>query len=135
MARPRARCLVQLAAGKLLQSAREPRAIIIGCGVAGIALACRLRSQLKFDNFVIYEREKALGGTWYLNTCPGVGCDVDSHLYSFFFNPNPGWSKRFAEQTEILQYLNTTVDKFGVREHIRLGTDVVDASWLENMLV
>lgn len=53
---------------------REPRAIVIGCGVAGIALAARLRRDLKYENFVVYEREKSLGGTWYLNTYPGVGC-------------------------------------------------------------
>lgn len=110
----------------------EPRAIIIGCGVAGIALAARLRSQVGFQNFVVYEREKGLGGTWYLNTYPGVGCDVDSHLYSYSFNPNPDWSKRFAEQKEILQYLNATADKFGVRGHVRLGVEVVEARWLED---
>lgn len=113
----------------------EPRAIVIGCGVAGIALAARLRSQLGFENFIIYEREKALGGTWYLNTYPGVGCDVDSHLYSFSFNPNPDWSKRFAEQEEILQYLNSTVDKFGVRPHVRLGVEVIEAAWIEEKAV
>ena len=112
-------------------SDREPRAIIIGCGVAGIALAARLRSLLHFDKFTIYEREKDLGGTWYLNTYPGVGCDVDSHLYSFSFNPNPDWSKRFAEQEEILAYLNSTVDKFGIRPHVRCGIEVVEATWIE----
>ncbi|PSK37242.1 Protein arginine N-methyltransferase 1 [Elsinoe australis] len=110
---------------------REPRAIVIGCGVAGIALAARLRRDLKYENFVVYEREKSLGGTWYLNTYPGVGCDVDSHLYSFSFNPNPNWSKRFAEQSEILQYLNDTVDKFGIRPHVRLQIEVVEATWNE----
>ena len=112
-------------------SSTKPRAIIIGSGVAGIALACRLRSQIHFENFVIYERERELGGTWFLNTYPGVGCDVDSHLYSFSFNPNPDWSRRFAEQDEILAYLNNTVDKFGVRPHLRLGFEVVEASWVE----
>ena len=110
---------------------REPRGIIIGCGVAGIALAARLRSQVQFNNFIIYERERELGGTWYLNTYPGVGCDVDSHLYSFSFNPNPDWSKKFAEQEEILAYLNSTVDKFGIRPHIQLGIEVVEATWIE----
>lgn len=109
----------------------EPRLIIIGCGTAGIALASRLRSQLGYKNFTIYERETHLGGTWYLNTYPGVGCDVDSHLYSFSFNLNPNWSRKFAEQDEILAYLNSTVDKFSVRPHVQLQTEVVAATWLE----
>lgn len=110
----------------------EPRAIIIGCGVAGIALSARLKTILGFHNFLVYEREKSIGGTWYLNTYPGVGCDVDSHLYSFSFNPNPNWSKRFAEQGEILEYLNQTVDKFGIRPHVNTGIEVVAASWIED---
>ncbi|KAF2096107.1 FAD/NAD(P)-binding domain-containing protein [Rhizodiscina lignyota] len=109
----------------------EPRLIVIGCGVGGIALAANLKTRVGYHNFTIYEREKSLGGTWYLNTYPGVGCDVDSHLYSFSFNLNPDWSKRFAEQAEILKYLNGTVDKFGIRSHVRLGTEVVDATWVE----
>lgn len=114
---------------------KEPRLIVIGCGIAGIALSARLKSDLGYDNFVIYEREQSLGGTWYLNTYPGVGCDVDSHLYSFSFNPNPDWSKRFAEQEEILQYLNHTVDKFGVRPHVRLQVEVSEARWIEERSV
>lgn len=113
----------------------EPRAIIVGCGVAGIALSSQLKSKLGFNNFTIYEREASPGGTWFLNVYPGVGCDVDSHLYSFSFNPNPDWSKRFAEQTEILQYLNSTIDKFGVRPHIQLRTEVIEAAWVEEKSV
>lgn len=110
----------------------EPRLIIIGCGVGGIALASQLRRQLGYKNFTIYERERGIGGTWFLNTYPGVGCDVDSHLYSFSFNPNPNWSRRFADQAEILAYLNQTTDKFGVRPHVRLRTEVVSASWVKD---
>lgn len=113
----------------------EPRLIIIGCGIAGIALSARLRSTLGYKNFVIYERETSVGGTWYLNTYPGVGCDVDSHLYSFSFNLNPNWSKRFAEQPEILQYLNDTVDKFGIRPHVRFRVEVIEATWVRERSV
>ncbi|KAF4551122.1 Flavin-binding monooxygenase-like protein 12 [Elsinoe fawcettii] len=112
-----------------MTSKSQPRAIIIGCGTAGIALGARLRTLLKYDNFVIYEKEKEIGGTWYLNTYPGVGCDVDSHLYSYSFNLNPDWSRRFAEQAEILQYLNDTADKFGVRDHVRTQCEVIAAQW------
>ncbi|KAL5333792.1 hypothetical protein BJX70DRAFT_405883 [Aspergillus crustosus] len=109
----------------------EPRAILIGCGTAGIALSAHLKKSLHYSNFLIYEREPEIGGTWFLNTYPGVGCDVDSHLYSFSFNPNPNWSRRFAEQPEILRYLNDTVDRFGIRPHVRCGVEVVEARWSE----
>ncbi|KAL0935108.1 monooxygenase [Colletotrichum truncatum] len=108
----------------------EPRLIIIGAGIAGIALASRVRFELGYQNFTIFERESDIGGTWHLNTYPGVGCDVDSHLYSFSFNPNPNWSQRFAEQPEILQYLHNTAEKFGVRPHVQLRTEVVEATWI-----
>lgn len=124
--------------GNMASSSRarkEPRAIIIGCGVAGIALAARLKTQLGFSNFVVFERESSVGGTWFLNTYPGVGCDVDSHLYSFSFNPNPNWSKRFAEQEEILAYLQDTVYKFAIRPHVTLGVEVVGASWINERSV
>lgn len=113
----------------------EPRAIIIGCGVAGIALSARLKKDLNFNNFIVYERERELGGTWHFNTYPGVGCDVDSHLYSFSFNLNPNWSKRFADQPEILEYLNSTIDKFGIRPHLVCKTEVVNAHWEESRAV
>lgn len=113
----------------------EPRAIVIGCGVAGIALSARLKTDLRYENFTIYEREPELGGTWHLNTYPGVGCDVDSHLYSFSFNLNPNWSKRFAEQPEILEYLNDTVDKFDIRPHVLCGIEVTQARWEESRAV
>ncbi|EQB53512.1 hypothetical protein CGLO_06760 [Colletotrichum gloeosporioides Cg-14] len=111
-------------------SKHENRLIIIGAGIAGIALASRLRFELGYKNFTIIERESDIGGTWFLNTYPGVGCDVDSHLYSFSFNPNPNWSQRFAEQPEILQYLHDTADKFGIRPHVQLNTEVVKATWV-----
>lgn len=109
----------------------EPRLLVIGAGIAGIALASRLRFDLGYRNFTIIEREADIGGTWFLNTYPGVGCDVDSHFYSFSFNPNPNWSQRFAEQPEILQYLHDTADKFGVRPHVQLKTEVTQAEWVE----
>lgn len=46
-------------------------AIIIGAGPAGIAMAYRLKYELNFHDFVIYEKLDGVGGTWRLNTYPG----------------------------------------------------------------
>lgn len=46
-------------------------AIIIGAGPAGIAMAYRLKHELNFHDFLIYEKLDGVGGTWRANTYPG----------------------------------------------------------------
>ncbi|KAB8256451.1 hypothetical protein BDV32DRAFT_153297 [Aspergillus pseudonomiae] len=67
----------------MLAHTKEPRAIIIGCGVAGIALSARLKKDLEFDNFIVYECERDVGGTWFLSTYPGVVLHPAAHSSSF----------------------------------------------------
>ncbi|KAL2847795.1 hypothetical protein BJY01DRAFT_262907 [Aspergillus pseudoustus] len=108
----------------------SPNAIIIGAGPGGISLAYRLRHELGFDDFVIYDKLDGIGGTWRSNTYPGCGCDLPSHLYSFSFNLNPNWSKELCEQPEILQYIEDTVDKFDLRRHVITSVECTGAEWL-----
>ncbi|GAA4231518.1 NAD(P)/FAD-dependent oxidoreductase [Actinomadura meridiana] len=104
-------------------SERGPAIVIIGSGFAGLGMAIRLR-QAGFHDFVILEKSGSLGGTWYDNTYPGCACDVPSHMYSFSFELNPGWTRMFAPQPEIRAYMERTADKYRVREHIRFGAAV-----------
>ena len=46
-------------------------AIIIGAGPAGIAMAYRLKHELQFHDFIIYDKLDGVGGTWRANTYPG----------------------------------------------------------------
>lgn len=55
--------------------AKELNAIIIGAGPAGIAMAYRLKHDLKFEDFSIYEKLDGVGGTWRTNTYPGWYAD------------------------------------------------------------
>lgn len=50
--------------------------LIVGAGETGIAMACRLKSQLGFDQFRIFDRQSGIGGTWWINRYPGVAVDV-----------------------------------------------------------
>jgi hypothetical protein len=50
--------------------------LVIGAGESGIAMGCRLRQKLGFDQFRIFERKSGIGGTWYTNRYPGIACDV-----------------------------------------------------------
>src|SRR5579883_1861327 len=100
--------------------------VVVGSGFAGLAMAIRLK-QAGFHDFTVLERSHEVGGTWLDNTYPGAGCDVESHLYSFSFEPWAKWSRAFAPQPEILEYLVHCAEKYGVREHIRFGAAVESA--------
>src|SRR5690554_7431136 len=73
--------------------------VIVGAGFGGIGLAIKLR-QAGIKDFTILERFNDIGGTWARNTYPGAACDVPSTLYSYSFEPNPDWSKKFGTQAE-----------------------------------
>jgi len=111
-------------------TARRPHVAIIGSGFAGIAAAAALR-RAGHAEFTIYERAAEVGGVWRDNTYPGAACDVPSHLYSFSFAPEPGWSRRFAQQPEILDYLRNCVRRFGLERHLRLNTAITAAEFDE----
>jgi cation diffusion facilitator CzcD-associated flavoprotein CzcO len=103
--------------------------IIIGAGVSGLCIACRL--QHAGFSYTILEQADNVGGTWRDNTYPGCGCDIPAPLYSFSFAQHAGWSRLFATQPEILDYLQWVAARFGVDKRIEFGTTVVSATWQE----
>jgi cation diffusion facilitator CzcD-associated flavoprotein CzcO len=104
------------------------RVAIIGAGFAGLGTAIRLRQQGE-TSFVVLERAGEVGGVWRDNTYPGCACDVQSHLYSFSFAPNPSWSRRYSPQAEIQEYLKDCVDRFEIGGHLRFGQELQSARW------
>ena len=102
--------------------------VIVGTGFGGLGAAIRLR-QAGVDDVVLLERADDVGGTWRDNTYPGCACDVQSHLYSFSFAPNPDWSRAFSPQPEIWDYLRRCARDFGVLPLVRFGTAVTGARW------
>ncbi|ADG80092.1 FAD dependent oxidoreductase OS=Tsukamurella paurometabola (strain ATCC 8368 / DSM / CCUG 35730/ CIP 100753 / JCM 10117 / KCTC 9821 / NBRC 16120 / NCIMB 702349 / NCTC 13040) OX=521096 GN=Tpau_3513 PE=4 SV=1 [Tsukamurella paurometabola] len=91
---------------------------IIGAGFAGIGAAIRLQDK-GVDDFVLFERDTRVGGTWRDNTYPGAACDIPSRLYSYSFAPNPEWSHTYSGSGEILSYIDTMVESAGLRSRIR----------------
>jgi cation diffusion facilitator CzcD-associated flavoprotein CzcO/acetyl esterase/lipase len=108
----------------------QPSVAIIGAGFGGIGLGITLK-KAGIDSFTIFEKAEGIGGVWRDNTYPGATCDVPSHLYSFSFEPNPEWSRRYSPQPEILDYLERCVEKYGMAPHLRLGTEVSKAEFDE----
>ena len=106
------------------------RVAIVGSGFAGLGMAIRLK-QAGMHDFVVLERAHDVGGTWRDNSYPGCQCDVPSHLYSFSFAPNPGWTRTFSNQPEIFDYLRRCSEEYGITPHIRFGHRVDSAHWEE----
>lgn len=117
-------------AGVMVQP-QHVRVAIVGAGFSGLGLAIRLKQQGMHD-FVVLERAGDVGGTWRDNTYPGCACDVQSHLYSFSFAPNPHWSHQYSPQWEILEYLRDCARRFGITPHICWNAEVRNASWDED---
>lgn len=105
--------------------------LIVGAGISGIGLGIRLK-EAGFDNFVILEKAADLGGTWRDNTYPGCACDVPSALYSYSFAQKPDWTRAFAGQAEILDYVRDTAERYDIPGSIRFNQAVERAQWREN---
>ena len=71
----------------------RPSVLIIGSGFGGLGMAIKLK-QASFTDFTLLEKSDRVGGTWRDNTYPGAACDVQSHLYSYSFEPKHDWSRK-----------------------------------------
>ncbi len=103
---------------------------IIGAGMSGILAGHRL-AQAGIE-FVIYEKNDDVGGTWLENTYPGCRVDVSNHVYSYSFAQRNDWPYYFSPQPELLDYFRTCADEFGVREHVRFGHEVTAMVWSDD---
>lgn len=103
---------------------------IIGAGFSGIGMAIRLQ-QAGIDDYLVLERAAGIGGTWRDNHYPGAACDVESHLYSFSFEPRANWSRKYSGQAEILDYLQHCVTRYGLAPRIRCNAALAAADYDE----
>ena len=109
----------------------RPRVGVIGAGAGGIAMGIQLAGG-GYD-FTIFDRADGFGGTWRHNTFPGAACDVPSHLYSYSFALNPRWSKTYANQPEILAYLEKVAADHGLGAHLRPDTAITTLRWSDDL--
>ncbi|MFC6879493.1 flavin-containing monooxygenase [Actinomadura yumaensis] len=101
---------------------------IIGAGLSGLGMGIALR-RAGLEDFLILERAGDIGGTWRDNTYPGVGVDVPAQAYQFSFELNPRWSRVFAPGSEVMAYLDRLADRYRLRPHVRLHSEVVERVW------
>ena len=105
----------------------QQQVLIVGAGVCAIALGVAL-SRLGIP-YTIVEKNDELGGTWYINRYPGCGVDTPNHSYSYSFGPRNPWTRYFCQREELLDYLKKVAAEYGIREHLRLNTELKSSRW------
>jgi cation diffusion facilitator CzcD-associated flavoprotein CzcO len=103
--------------------------VIIGTGFSGLLAAIRLKKE-NLNNFVLLERGTDIGGTWQNNSYPGAEVDIPTGLYSISFIPYP-FKKKYAPQSELLDYTNHIIDKFNIRKQTRTNQNVTKLTYDE----
>ncbi|HYR96883.1 MAG TPA: NAD(P)/FAD-dependent oxidoreductase [Candidatus Binatus sp.] len=108
------------------QPSAPPRILIVGAGFGGLCMGIQLK-RAGIHSFTILEKGSRLGGTWRDNTYPGAACDSPSFLYCFSFEQKTDWSRKWAPQAEILDYMEHCARKYELLAHIRFDTEVASA--------
>lgn len=114
---------------------RKLRIVTVGAGFSSLIFAHKLRYEHpEMEEIVtntIFEARGEVGGTWLVNSYPGVQCDVPSHIYAFPFDPNPDWSHFYSTGPQIQEYITKTVKKWNLDRDIQFRTRVLGTYWQE----
>lgn len=113
------------------------RVCVVGGGPAGLALTRALLAQgIEFD---VWERHSDVGGLWDQSN-PGspvydsahfISSKTQSHYHDF---PMPDSYPDYPSHRQILAYMRSFADEYGLRDHIHFGvgvakTERTDAGW------
>ena len=113
-----------------------PHVCIIGAGVSGLTAGKALGDW--GIPYTCFEKSDDLGGNWYFKNPNGVSSayrslhiDISKPSISFRDFPMPDRYPDYPHHSEILEYLHSYADAFGLRERIEFGTEVQHAERLE----
>ncbi len=107
------------------------RIVIVGGGFSGMACAIKLL-EAGHRNFVIYEKNAGVGGTWETNRYPGLTCDVPAVAYTFSFERSCEFSRQYPSWWEIRAYCQHVAEKYGLLQYVRFNAEINEAVFSNN---
>ena len=108
---------------------RPFRVAIIGAGMSGIAAAHRL-DQAGVE-FMVFEKNANVGGTWLENSYPGCRVDVQNHMYSYSFAQRTDWPRYYSPRKVLAEYFRECAERFGLLDRIEFTSEVSSVVWDE----
>ncbi|KAJ5463430.1 hypothetical protein N7475_008374 [Penicillium sp. IBT 31633x] len=118
-------------ADNYLYEPKRIKTIVIGAGISGIAFAYKAQA-LKNLEYVIYEKNSDVGGTWLESRYPGCSCDIPAHSYSYPWVSNPNWSQVYAGAEEIWRFYRDRAQEYRVYENAKFDHQVIGAEWSDD---
>jgi cation diffusion facilitator CzcD-associated flavoprotein CzcO len=105
--------------------------IVVGAGISGIGAGAHLNTKCPDKTYAIFEGRENFGGTWDLFKYPGIRSDSDMHTLGFSFKP---WNhkKSIATGPLIMEYLEETIEEYGLNEKIKYNHHVESANFFIN---
>ena len=110
---------------------RDFHVVVVGAGMSGILTAIKLKQA--GISYTVVDKNANVGGTWFENRYPGCRVDSPNHTYSYSFAPND-WPQHFSRQDVLLDYFDRIATEFGIRDNIRLSTEVIEARYQDGGL-
>jgi dimethylaniline monooxygenase (N-oxide forming) len=111
---------------------RLPRVCVIGAGSSGIAVVKALKDRGLPQ--ACFEKGDDIGGNWHFRNSNGMSAayeslhiNTDARLMEYRDYPMPPDTPDYPSHKVIKAYFDDYVAHFGLREHIRFGTEVTRA--------
>ncbi|WP_160715066.1 flavin-containing monooxygenase [Chitinophaga solisilvae] len=105
---------------------------IIGAGVSGLVTA---KTFLEGNHHVsVLEKTSGIGGVWKRDHCYfGASTQTTRDEYAFSDYPMPASFPEWPSGEQILSYLRNYATHFGLSQHIRFNTEVIEMKYLDNI--
>ena len=115
-----------------LQDGNRIKFLNLGAGFGGLLTGIKLVKNAGIDPSDVYTIDAAggWGGTWYWNRYPGLMCDLISYCYLPLLEEAGYMPKHhYSYGTEIREYINMLVHKYGLDAEAMFRTRMESAHW------
>ncbi|EFX06152.1 flavin-binding monooxygenase [Grosmannia clavigera kw1407] len=114
-----------------MRKPRKIKVIAIGAGASALCFGHEVNNSDLDIEFVAYDKNPVIGGTWYENRYPGCACDIPSVCYQFSWAPSPDWTTYYSGSREIHQYFLNVAKEFDLLKYCHVNRLVTGCYWQE----